>query len=680
MRSTKVVLIAAVVAVVALGAFSQQALAQGVNVTMLVNTSTCLDTLQSTHVVKILGESGLATTPAMTWTIADGITMTNIGGDYWSATFQATPGDTIRFKFWTGFGPTTGTFHWDGWEGPLNAGFAANNNRALVVGANDTTLPLQYFNGWESTLVQYWRPFQSKTDTIAVYFRVNMGTASFDPASQVVDVRGGAPLGADPTWINIKTLSRETNSVNGGSLWSGVAYVPKSAVTPGVTAQDFKYVIQSNTWETSSDRTFTFGSLNDTTIHWVYFNNQPPSGPRVTADVLWLLKLNALEQVGLFNRALGDKVAITGAKGWPPTGFDFDTEPTMLKMGYDPYDKSWNLVETFTLFPNEQLAYKYFIAWDTTRVDTAHVNYIPGLRLDDGWEEPGVTGGADRRYTYTGDLAQMIPGDFGSDYQFFNSLHWKGAIRHPIQVTFNINMAPAAMSASNPNVLFRPGIDTAYIQFDGSFVPITQGSSMWGTDNRLPLTDSDGDGIYTAVFDLLQPSLYQHCFRVVYTSTSGEIWNGSGSAIRGRRYYQYVHPTDVYPDSAVWPATYTMSTLDWMLDDLTIEDPPNLDQVTVGVSDNGSDVPVVFDLRQNYPNPFNPSTIITYEVPVREHVRLDVYSILGQRVATLVDQTMDAGTHSIAWNARLQNASSGVYLVRMRAGSYSAVRTMVLAR
>jgi hypothetical protein len=167
----------------------------------------------------------------------------------------------------------------------------------------------------------------------------------------------------------------------------------------------------------------------------------------------------------------------------------------------------------------------------------------------------------------------------------------------------------------------------------------------------------------------------------VYTSPTGEIWNGSGSAIRGRRYYQYVHPTQVAADSAVWPATYSLAQINWMLDNLTIEDPPDLDHVT-GVG-NGSEIPGSYALYQNFPNPFNPSTMITYAVPRSGHVRIEVYNILGQKIASLFDQEQSPGIHSIAWNAqddRGLKLSSGVYILRMQAPTFTQVRKMLLAK
>ncbi|MHA2099207.1 MAG: T9SS type A sorting domain-containing protein, partial [Candidatus Kariarchaeaceae archaeon] len=547
----------------------------------------------------------------------------------------------------------------------------------LTVGNNDTTLSLQYYNGWENTVAQFWRPFESKQDTIAVYFRINMGGVIFDPASELVDVRGGLPLGGAPDWINIVTLSQEVNSVNVGSFQSGVAYVPIDSIILGTTQQEFKFVIQPGNWETVDNRSFVFSSNNDTTIHWYYFNDMPPSGPAVTADLLFRLKLDALEQAGLFDESLGDKVAVTGAKGWPPAGFDFDTEPTMLKMTYNTTLEEWNLVESFTRFPGEIIPYKYYIAWDTTRVDTASINYIPVLDLTNGWEEPGVTGGADRSFTYTDQTQQFLDGDFGYAQQFFNSIPPEGVITTPISVTFQINMAPATDVNSNPtNPLFRPGIDTTFIQFDGSFVPVTQGLPMYGEENRLTLDDQDGDGIYTGTWSLDPVTFYQLCYHVVYTSESGDIENGGGTLF-GRRYYQYVHPTSINP--VVWPATYPLQELQWMDDSLTVEDPPPL---VVGVEDEEK-ILQDYSVTQNYPNPFNPTTTISYSLPVQSRIKIQVYDITGRLINTLLNTDQNAGKHHIIWNGRNSSnkqVSTGIYFLRFDAGVYTNTIKMMLLK
>lgn len=85
-----------------------------------------------------------------------------------------------------------------------------------------------------------------------------------------------------------------------------------------------------------------------------------------------------------------------------------------------------------------------------------------------------------------------------------------------------------------------------------------------------------------------------------------------------------------------------------------------------------------FELAQNYPNPFNPSTAIDFSVPTNAKVSLTVYNVLGQQVATLVNQNMNAGRYSATFNASAM--SSGVYFYRLEAGSHVAVKKMLLIK
>ncbi|UCF06852.1 MAG: T9SS type A sorting domain-containing protein [bacterium] len=93
--------------------------------------------------------------------------------------------------------------------------------------------------------------------------------------------------------------------------------------------------------------------------------------------------------------------------------------------------------------------------------------------------------------------------------------------------------------------------------------------------------------------------------------------------------------------------------------------------------------PVAFMLAQNYPNPFNPITVIRYDLSVDCHVRLEVYNIRGQRVATLVDEYQNNGTKIASWNGKNENnavVSSGVYFYKLQAGTFTRIKKMVLLR
>jgi hypothetical protein len=102
---------------------------------------------------------------------------------------------------------------------------------------------------------------------------------------------------------------------------------------------------------------------------------------------------------------------------------------------------------------------------------------------------------------------------------------------------------------------------------------------------------------------------------------------------------------------------------------------------TVGVVDPKDEgrIPTSFVLNQNFPNPFNPSTRVAFDVPRAAKVTLSVYNLLGQRVATLVNERLSAGRHELTWNA--QNLPSGVYIMQMQAdGSVTSSRKMMLLK
>ncbi len=85
-----------------------------------------------------------------------------------------------------------------------------------------------------------------------------------------------------------------------------------------------------------------------------------------------------------------------------------------------------------------------------------------------------------------------------------------------------------------------------------------------------------------------------------------------------------------------------------------------------------------YSLKQNYPNPFNPATQIDFSIPISGNTRLEVYNVLGQKVATLVNKELQAGSHSYRFNAN--NLPSGVYIYKLQSSSFSRVMKMMIIK
>lgn len=94
--------------------------------------------------------------------------------------------------------------------------------------------------------------------------------------------------------------------------------------------------------------------------------------------------------------------------------------------------------------------------------------------------------------------------------------------------------------------------------------------------------------------------------------------------------------------------------------------------------DEDISLPETFELYQNYPNPFNPLTIIQFRIPNSEFVSLKVYDVIGNEVATLIDEYKPAGMHNVQFT--MNNLTSGVYFYQLKAGSFTETKKMILIK
>lgn len=185
--------------------------------------------------------------------------------------------------------------------------------------------------------------------------------------------------------------------------------------------------------------------------------------------------------------------------------------------------------------------------------------------------------------------------------------------------------------------------------------------------------------VYELTLDLVLPTLNHIGFRIAYgepTSADGSLVVNGGGFDAGRRYYQYISPQVDAQGNVTWASSFTFPELTWKASDLPWETPPDYHTVSNEEVIGGVES---FRLNQNYPNPFNPSTNISFNLPNAADVSLTVYNVLGQRVATLLNnRKYTSGSHTLSFDA--SNLASGIYIYRIEAGSFVSQKRMTLIK
>lgn len=672
-----------------------------VNVTFRVNSATFPDTLMPSHVVQIRGDvsggSQGGETPDITWDAASA-TMTNAGGDYWTATVALTPGDTLNYKYWAGYDANTPLVNKFG--GANEEGWEAGGDRQLIVPDSDTTLAW----AWMGHTTDAVQPWEDKQDTVAVFFRVNVGARVQQglvvPANgDSVQVRGGTP---PLTWGNDTpanlTLEEHRNGDN--YFYSGAVYFAAEEIDSVVFYKFFAKDWEGDNVGERGSGNRNFDIPGDTTIAWKFFNDEVPSSAvqytntvsfRANAAYLTLLQIDGTP---LFSEQIGDRIVIRGGGvfgGWSADADDANA------LAFDDENFFYFLNKNLTGPEGSTTSYKYYVDYDESRLDDTSPNYLEAYDEDQGgfgYEEPLSVGGGNRIVSIVGE--QNATQNLETVY--FNDVPPAGVIQAnqiensgtTMSVTFRVDMTDA-MSAATP----MAADDSVFFVFESKLTALTQ--NILPGDGPIPadpetylMTKEDGSNVYTYTMDLQFPALNDWGFRVAYGKprSDGTLNANGGGFDQGRRWYQYVQPVSVADGGvdpvlgqiyvATWPATFSMPVLTWQQDQLPIETP--LDYAALASSNEDVGVsPEGFSLSQNYPNPFNPSTNFTFNLPVASEVNLEVFNLLGQKVATVVNgQTFNAGTHTIGFDA--SRLASGMYLYRVTAGNFVAQRKMTLIK
>lgn len=113
-------------------------------------------------------------------------------------------------------------------------------------------------------------------------------------------------------------------------------------------------------------------------------------------------------------------------------------------------------------------------------------------------------------------------------------------------------------------------------------------------------------------------------------------------------------------------------------------EPVSTDQVVILSAEDGTEIaPIVTELRGNYPNPFNPDTKIAFSLANNERVQIDIFNLRGQKIKSLVDGEFESGNHTVIWNGKDDEnveVGSGIYFYRMKSGSYTTTKKMIMMK
>jgi len=386
-------------------------------------------------------------------------------------------------------------------------------------------------------------------------------------------------------------------------------------------------------------------------------------GEIVTAYVYFRCDMSAYEDLGIFDSALKDSVQVRGSfNGWS------DADRQNCIMTRIPGTSIFELLAEVTAPVNSIQEYKYFIKLD--------VDHLAQLQQENpyiedwwGWEVPATHGGGNRKFIFEGNTSQPqeLP------LESYMDLPFEGIIPegHTIHVTFTMDMREAP--------LFNPATDTLYFRFqDKWFEHLLGYSTANGLHPDLRYQDPDEDGIYTLSFDITGKVPYYFVYTTKFVGEN-ELEEGGGFEY-GRYRCRYIQPVSL--DPLTWPTEYEFP-MDVFTKDppLVVENPPLPMQKIEQVSNA---TPEKFELRQNYPNPFNPTTTITFSIPIKANVRINVYNMLGQIVTYMNYENINPGVYNYVWDGKDINGTpvpSGVYFYEIIVGDkFKDVRKMVLLK
>ncbi|OGU26149.1 MAG: hypothetical protein A2X66_09270 [Ignavibacteria bacterium GWA2_54_16] len=323
-----------------------------------------------------------------------------------------------------------------------------------------------------------------------------------------------------------------------------------------------------------------------------------------------------------------------------------------------PFDNGKRVQVIWNAFPSESWSYNTVINYGVWRKDPM----LPGLssvkKVKTFTEMMQVTGQG----------SQVILG--GSVWSYVGAVPATGLTQYSY-------VAPTLFDSTKVSGQHWTVLYVAGYSKDNAVVYSTQPDSGFSSDNVSPLAPSGISASFTTNTVALkwkanaEEDVYQYA---VYRGTTATFTPSGTTAIAKVRIPEY---RDAVTQTGV-TYYYKISALDVAGNESNFG---AVSVVTGIVSESG--IPTEFSLTQNYPNPFNPTTEIGFNVPKTGYVKLVIYGLSGEVVATLVNQSMSPGTYRVTWNGRTddgRSVASGAYFYHLQGEGFAATKKMTLLK
>lgn len=460
-------------------------------------------------------------------------------------------------------------------------------------------------------------------------FRCNMSVqikrGTFNPATDSVWVRGNFN-----DWAGKSTTLIDPD---GDSIYSRVFY-DKFSVGQSLV---FKYVHSPDVWEATGNRTLTVASgANLTSAYWEDVSVYKPTK---IIKVAFSVNMELERLSGLFNPAV-NQVSVRGSfNGW---GESLMTPSTA---NADLYEVTTDVIAAV----DEKVSFKFF--------------YSPGT-----WEVNNLTDMTQNDRYFIVTQAVYDSGAMAYDAVGFNN----GDITDPLypdaHITFTCNTNGASIINAPAGTEFKT------IHMAGGNAPLQWPGGGWPDQDITKViqlyddgTHKDavaGDKIFTNEIQFPKYATLTIVYK--YSANWGLPTNGgkndNEAPIGGDKtlkLHKLIHTATVLDTFGIVHTT-------------VLPDPTKVEKT--------DELPTAFSLSQNYPNPFNPETIISWQLATSSFVILKVYDVLGNEVATLVNEEQSAGSYRIEFSSKNSEISSGVYFYQLRAGDFVQTKKMILMK